>query len=176
MKNLMIAATLAVSVLALAAGCQSVPSDAPRAIATLEPTQGSSVRGTATFVQIGGKVRVTANVTGLKPNGEFGFHIHEAGDCSSGDGMSAKGHFNPHGTPHGMQGSMQRHSGDMPSLKSDAGGNASLNADLDLIAVVAGPESVVGRGLIVHAQPDDFKTQPTGNAGARSACGVIQRS
>lgn len=64
MKNLMIAATLAVSVLALAAGCQSVPSDAPRAIATLEPTQGSSVRGTATFVQIGGKVRVTANVTG----------------------------------------------------------------------------------------------------------------
>jgi Cu-Zn family superoxide dismutase len=161
---------------ALLAACQSVPSDAPKASAALEPTKGSTVRGTVEFVQIGDKVRVTANVSGLKPNGEFGFHIHEAGDCSSGDGMSTKGHFNPHGKPHGMQGSMERHAGDLPSLKSDAGGNASLTAELDVITVAAGPTSIVGRGLIVHAQPDDFKTQPTGNAGARSACAVIQRS
>ena len=159
-----------------AAGCQSIPADAPKASASLQPTKGSTVRGGANFVQIGDKVRVTANVSGLKPNGEFGFHIHEAGDCSSGDGMSTKGHFNPHGKLHAHAGVSERHAGDLPSLKSDAGGNASLSADLDVITVSPGPASVVGRGLIIHAQPDDFKTQPTGNAGARSACAVIQRS
>ena len=87
---------LTVSLLALLAGCQSIPSDAPKASATLESTKGSTVRGTASFVQLGDKVRVTARITGLKPGGEFGFHIHEAGDCSSGDGMSTKGHFNPY--------------------------------------------------------------------------------
>jgi Cu-Zn family superoxide dismutase len=119
---------------------------------------------------------VTAKIVGLRPNGEFGFHIHEAGDCSSGDGMSTKGHFNPYGKPHAHAGTAERHAGDLPSLKSDGGGNASVIAELDIITVSAGPASVVGRGLIVHAQPDDFTTQPTGNAGARSACAVIQRS
>jgi Cu-Zn family superoxide dismutase len=161
---------------ALLAACQSLPSDAPRATANLEPTRGSTVRGTASFVQIGDKVRVTANVAGLKPNGEFGFHIHEASDCSSGDGMSAKGHFNPYGKPHAHAGTPERHAGDLTSLKSDASGNANLTVDLDVITVSSGPASVVGRGLIVHAQPDDFKNQPTGNAGAKSACAVIQRS
>ena len=132
------------------------------------------MRGTATFAQVGGRVQVTASVRGLKPNSEVGFHIHEAGDCSSGDGMSAKGHFNPYGKPHAHAGTAERHAGDLPSLKSDASGNASLTAELDVITVTAGPASIVGRGLIVHVQPDDFKTQPTGNAGARSACAVIR--
>ena len=166
----------AFSVLALMAGCQSMPADAPRASASLQPTKGSTVRGTVNFVQIGDKVRVTASVSGLKPSGEYGFHIHEAGDCSSGDGMSTKGHYNPLGKSHAHHGTTERHAGDLPSLKSDAGGNASLTIDLDVITVAAGPTSIVGRGLIVHVQPDDFKTQPTGNAGARSACAVIQRS
>ena len=162
--------------LPLLAACQSVPSNAPRATASLQPTKGSAVRGTVDFVQIGDKVRVTASVSGLKPGGEFGFHIHEAGDCSSGDGMSTKGHFNPLGKAHAHHGTPERHAGDLPSLKSDAGGNASLTADLDVITVSAGATSIVGRGLIVHAQQDDFKTQPTGNAGARSACAVIHRT
>ena len=161
---------------ALLAACQSIPADAPRASAKLQPTKGSTVNGSVDFVQIGDKVRVSANVMGLKPGGEFGFHIHEAGDCSSGDGMSTKGHFNPLGKSHAHHGTVERHAGDLPSLKSDAGGNASLTIDLDVITVAAGPTSIVGRGLIVHVQPDDFKTQPTGNAGARSACAVIQRS
>ncbi len=148
----------------------------PLAALALAATKGSKVTGTANFVQVGDKVRVTARVTGLKPNGEFGFHIHEAGDCSSGDGMSTKGHFNPLGKPHAHAGTPERHAGDLPSLKSDAAGTAELSAELDVITVAAGPASIVGRGLIVHAQPDDFKTQPTGNAGARSACAVIQRS
>jgi Cu-Zn family superoxide dismutase len=174
MKFLPIAA--GVTVAALLGACQSMSPDGPRATADLQPTKGSTVRGTVNFVQAGGKVRVNARVSGLAPNGEFGFHIHEAGDCSSGDGMSTKGHFNPFGKPHAHAGTAERHAGDLPSLKSDGSGNATVSADLDIITVSPGPASVVGRGLIVHAQPDDFKTQPTGNAGARSACAVIRRS
>ena len=148
----------------------------PKATANLEPTKGSNVRGKVDFVQAGSKVKVTANVTGLRPGGEFGFHIHEAGDCSSGDGMSAKGHFNPYGKPHGHPSSGERHGGDLPSLRADNSGNANTTFEVDVITVGPGPASIVGRGLIVHAQPDDYKTQPTGNAGARSACAVIQRS
>jgi Cu-Zn family superoxide dismutase len=146
----------------------------PKASASLQPTKGNNVRGKVDFQQRGEKVRVTANLTGLRPNGEFGFHIHEAGDCSSGDGMSAKGHFNPHAKPHGQD--TERHAGDMPSLKSDGNGNANTSFDLDIISVNPGSASIVGRGLIVHVQPDDYKTQPTGNAGARSACAIIERS
>jgi Cu-Zn family superoxide dismutase len=90
--------------------------------------------------------------------------------------MSAKGHFNPYGKPHGHFGGAERHAGDMPSLKSDASGNAKASFELDTITVSPGPASIVGRGLIVHVQPDDYKTQPTGNAGARSACAVINRN
>jgi superoxide dismutase, Cu-Zn family len=160
------------------AGCEAMQSlwgGGAKATASLQPTKGSTVRGTVNFEQRGDKVRLAANVSGLRPNGEFGFHVHELGDCSSGDGMSAKGHFNPFGKPHGHPGSPERHGGDLPSLKSDARGDASLTAEVDIISVGSGAGNIVGRALIVHVQPDDFKTQPTGNAGARSACGVIQR-
>jgi Cu-Zn family superoxide dismutase len=167
---------ISVTAAALLSACQSMSTGGPKARAVLDPTKGSTVRGEATFAQIGDKVRVTANVSGLKPNGEFGFHIHEAGDCSSGDGMSTKGHFNPQNKPHAQAGMSERHAGDLPSLKSDGSGNAKLDADVDIITVAPGATSIVGRGLIVHAQPDDFKTQPTGNAGARSACAVIRAS
>ena len=168
--------TIAVCALAGLAGCASmgIGGAKPSAVANLEPTTGNSARGTVTFTQDGDEVRVRANLSGLKPGAEHGFHVHEKGDCSSGDGMSAKGHFNPLGKPHAHAGTSERHAGDLPSLKSDAAGNASLNTELDVITVSPGQASVVGRGLIVHAQPDDFKTQPTGNAGARSACAVIR--
>ena len=165
---------IAACVSVFAAGCISSFVDAPKATADLLPTKGSSVRGTANFVQLGERVRLTASISGLKPNSEFGFHIHEAGDCSSGDGMSAKGHFNPLGKPHAYAETTERHAGDLPSLKANANGHATLVEELDVITVTPGPTSVVGRGLIVHAQPDDFKTQPTGNAGARSACAEIK--
>jgi Cu-Zn family superoxide dismutase len=171
MKLILTAAAAAI----LLAACQTTP-DAPlRATAQLQPTKGNKTIGEATFEQMGDKVRVTVIVEGLKPGQEHGLHIHEAGDCSSGDGMSAKGHFNPYGKPHGAHNNPEHHAGDLPSLKSDANGNASLTADVDVISVNSGPGSIIGRGLIVHVQPDDFKTQPTGNAGARSACAVIQR-
>ena len=158
------------------AGCQSMRSAGPSAKADLEPTKGNRAAGTATFTQVGDKVRVVANVSGLNPGQEHGFHIHEVGDCSSGDGMSTKGHFNPLSKSHAHYSTPERHAGDMPALKADASGNAALDTTLDVITVTPGPASVVGRGLIVHAAPDDYKTQPTGNAGARVACGIIQRT
>jgi Cu-Zn family superoxide dismutase len=166
---------LAILSAATLAACQTTPSDEPaKATAALKPTKGNKTYGEVTFEQVGNKVRVIAQVVGLKPNQEHGFHVHEAGDCSSGDGMSAKGHFNPQGKPHGHYGNMERHAGDMPNLKADAKGRAHLNVELDTITVTPGPNGVIGRGLIVHAQPDDYKSQPVGNAGARLACAVIQ--
>lgn len=156
------------------AGCESMPQDAPRATASLQPTKGNKTFGEATFEQVGGnKVRVVVFAQNLEPNSEHGFHIHEAGDCSSGDGMSAKGHFNPLGKPHGQPGP-QSHAGDLPMLKAAKNGRARLDAEIEGITVAPGPTSIVGRGLIIHADPDDYKTQPTGNAGARLACGIIR--
>lgn len=158
----------------LLSACQTTPSEPLRATAQLQPTKGNKTFGEATFEQMGDKVRVSIFVQGLKPGQEHGLHIHEVGDCSSGDGMSTKGHFNPHGKPHGHYGSGNRHAGDLPALKANKRGRAKVEIDLDIITVEAGPASIVGRGLIVHAAPDDYKTQPTGNAGARLACGVIK--
>ncbi|HUQ76586.1 MAG TPA: superoxide dismutase family protein [Burkholderiales bacterium] len=169
-------AALALGALAVLAACQSMNPDGPRATAELQPTTGNATAGTVTFTQVGERsVRVTGDVRGLKPNQEHGFHIHEAGDCSSGDGMSAKGHFNPLGKPHAHYGTPERHAGDMPALKADGAGNAKIDTTLDVISVNPGPASIIGRGLIVHAAPDDYKTQPTGNAGARLACAIINR-
>lgn len=148
----------------------------PVAIAKLEATKGNSASGTVKFTQMGDQVRVDANVIGLKPNAEHGFHIHEKGDCSSGDGMSTGGHFNPLGKPHGRHMAMDRHAGDLPALRADAAGNAQMTATLDVITVAPGATSVIGRGMIVHRDPDDYTTQPTGNAGPRLACAVIQPS
>jgi Cu-Zn family superoxide dismutase len=160
----------------LFAGCAMFEEAGPGAKAMLQPTKGNITSGIVRFTQKGDKVQVVAHVTGLKPGQEHGFHIHDKGDCSSGDGMSAGGHFNPLGKPHAHPSTPNRHAGDLPALKADVGGNARLSTELDVITVTDGPTSIIGRGLIVHAQPDDYKTQPTGNAGARLACAVIQKN
>jgi Cu-Zn family superoxide dismutase len=158
-----------------AAGIASAPAIAAeaRATAKLAPTQGNSVTGTVTFEQRGDRVVVTADVTGLKPGVEHGFHVHEKGDCSAPDGTSAGGHFNPTGKPHGHYANPERHGGDLPNLQADASGRARFTAETTLLTVAAGPASVVGRGVIVHRDPDDYKSQPAGNAGPRLACGVV---
>jgi Cu-Zn family superoxide dismutase len=167
---------VALAVAAFLAGCQLFRAEGPRARAELQPTRGNTASGTAYFKQFGERVRVHAAVTGLRPGREHGFHIHEVGDCSSGDGMSAKGHFNPFGKPHAHHSTAERHAGDLPALVADAAGRAELTIELDVLTVASGPASVVGRGLIVHADPDDYRTQPTGNSGARIACAVIRRA
>jgi len=157
-----------------AAGCATMGTAEYRATAKLEPTKDSQTAGTVTFTQRGGKVSVVADISGLKPNAEHGFHVHEKVDCSSGDGMSAGGHFNPDGVPHGSAQPGAGHAGDMPNLKADANGNAKVSFEVSRMAVAEGKSSIVGKGLIVHKDPDDYKTQPTGNAGARLACAVIR--
>ena len=164
----------AAAIAILLTACQTMPEGPTLATAALKPTKGNKTFGEATFEQVGDKVKVIVFVQGLKPGQEHGLHIHEAGDCSSGDGMSAKGHFNPHGKPHGQPGSAERHAGDLPSLRANKAGRGNVQVEMDIITVPPGPASIIGRGLIVHADPDDYKTQPTGNAGARIACGVIQ--
>jgi Cu-Zn family superoxide dismutase len=166
------------AVLAVAAGCAAMgPQSGPSARADLEPTKGNSVKGTVTFTQAADKVRVSATFSGLKPNGEHGFHVHEKGDCSSGDGMSAGGHFNPGGKPHGdHRSSGERHAGDLPNITADAYGNATASFETSGISVGSGAADVVGKGLIVHRDPDDYKSQPAGNAGPRLACAVIRKS
>jgi len=145
------------------------------AMAQLKPTQGSTAAGTVWFTQQGLRVNVRVQVSGLAPNQEHGFHVHEKGDCSSPDGMSTGGHFNPGGQPHGPQ-SAPHHGGDMPSLKADAAGNAQASFQIEGVSVATGIDGLLGRGVIVHAKPDDYATQPTGNSGARIACGVIASS
>ena len=166
--------TLLASALVLTA-CASMTSG-PRAVAQLQSTTGNTAAGTVSFTKSGDKVVVKGEVRGLKPNAEHGFHVHEKGDCSSGDGLSAGGHFNPDGKPHGNHADMAHHAGDLPSLKADASGVAKFSFETSSIAVGSGPADVTGRGLIVHRDPDDYKTQPTGNAGPRLACAVITRA
>ena len=157
-----------------AAGCAWAAQSGFAAVANLEPTQGNSASGTVTFVQAGDKVVVTARVTGLAP-GSHGFHVHEKGDCTSPDGNSAGGHFNPHGKVHGNPSTPDHHAGDMPMLVADSNGVASLTAELDTVSVGGSVADVIGKSVIVHKDPDDFATQPTGNSGARVACGVIRK-
>jgi len=159
----------------LLGGCAGLMHSGPMAQARLEPTRGNATTGVVMFHQRGEAVMVHARVEGLKPGQEHGFHVHEKGDCGSGDGMSTGGHFNPAGKPHGPQDTVERHAGDLPSLKADAQGRADVKFTLGGITVGSGATDVVGKGLIVHAMPDDYRTQPTGNAGARLACAVIAR-
>ena len=144
-----------------------------RATAKLEPTRGNTANGTVTFVQTGDGVQVSGEVRGLKPGAEHGFHVHEKGDCSSGDGMSTGGHFNPTAKPHGAHGAAEHHTGDLPSLKADANGTVSFQFESRSIRVGSTANNIVGKGLIVHRDADDYATQPTGNAGPRLACAVI---
>jgi Cu-Zn family superoxide dismutase len=153
--------------------CAGMNSTTPTATTTLKPTQGNQAAGSVTFTQQGDRVRVVARVSGLTP-GLHGFHVHEKGDCSAPDAMSAGGHFNPHGKPHGDRQGSERHAGDLGNLSADSDGNARLDIAVEGLSVAPGaPDSVVGKSVVVHANPDDLKSQPAGNSGPRVACGVV---
>ena len=157
----------------LLTACAGMEAAGPKASATLEPRSGSSVSGTVDFQAVGQKLRVEARVAGLTP-GQHGFHVHEAGECSAPDASSAKGHFNPAGRPHGHHGGNDRHAGDMPNLVADASGKATLSAEVDMLSLTQGPGGILQRSVVVHADPDDYRSQPAGNSGKRVACGVIR--
>ena len=141
------------------------------AVCILHPTEGNEVTGIVTFTKTDGGIKIVANFEGLTP-GKHGFHIHEYGDCSRLDGKSAGGHFNPDGKPHGAPNSEERHVGDLGNLLANEKGKAYYEI-IDSYISFSGPHSIIGRAIIVHAGEDDLTSQPTGNAGARLACGVI---
>jgi len=145
--------------------------DPTKAIAVLHPTAGNNVAGTVTFTASGDSIKVVADITGLTP-GKHGFHIHEFGDCSSTDGKSAGGHFNPTNHQHGAPDATDRHEGDLGNIEADASGKVHLDIT-DKVLKLTGAESIIGHAVIVHEKADDMKTQPTGDAGGRVACGVI---
>ena len=150
---------------------QASAGEPTKAIAVLHSTAGNHVAGTVTFTASGDEVKVVADLTGLTP-GKHGFHIHEFGDCSSADAKSAGGHFNPSGHQHGAPGATDRHAGDLGNIEADASGKAHLEMS-DKVMKLSGSDSIVGHSVIVHEKADDLKTQPTGDAGGRVACGVI---
>ena len=166
MRKLLILAAAAIFLSACAA-------KGPTAQAMLTPTKGYTAVGSMTFTQDGSDVLVKGMFSGLTPGGH-GFHIHEKGDCSAPDGTSAGAHFNPTGMHHGSPAVADHHAGDLPMLTAGADGTARFEARMSGITLTDGPLSIVKRGVIIHAMPDDFTTQPTGNSGGRVACGVIE--
>lgn len=180
------------SALLILAGCSSTPPAPPappppkapplptsgtahQAQAVLVPASGSLVSGKLSLVAAPGGVRITGTLGGLQPNRAFAFHVHERGDCSAADASSAGGHFNPLGGPHGRAGSGPHHAGDMDNLGANADGVAQVDVLLHGVVLGGGaPNDIAGRALVAHADADDYRSQPAGNAGARVACGVIR--
>lgn len=152
---------------------------APRTNAkvTLTSAAGSAVKGDLTLTNEGVAVSIRGEITGLSPGKEHGFHVHEVGQCELPDFTSAGGHFNPTKDSHGGPDSNARHLGDIPNAKADENGRATIDVTVKgatLSDKDGGPNELLGKALVVHAMPDDYKSQPAGNSGARIACGVIR--
>jgi Cu-Zn family superoxide dismutase len=144
-------------------------------VALLQPTLGNKCKGTVRFIQQGEQVKIVAEVEGLVPNQKHAMHIHEFGDATSADGSAAGGHYNPEKHDHALPAAghgHKRHAGDLGNLQADASGKAQYELVVDNISLAGLKNPILGRGVIVHAKPDDGG-QPVGNAGARIACGVI---
>lgn len=197
MQRFLSFASILVSVAVLSLGCEMFNKDKDKdddvhrahagqqtgkvAMATLKPAAASTtqpsmqnVTGTLTFTELdGNRVHVTGEIKGLTTNTEHGFHIHEKGDLSAPDLSSAGAHFNPTGAKHGSPHSAERHAGDFGNIRSDTKGIARVDGIFDGVSL-QGTNSIVGKSVIVHAKPDDLRTDPSGNAGGRVAGGVIE--
>src|SRR5882762_5629052 len=136
-----------------------------KAAAQLEPKSGSQVTGMVTFTKVGDEVQVVADIQNLKP-GKHGLHIHEKGDCSAPDASSAGAHFNPTHSHHGGADTPERHAGDFGNIEADASGKVHVELK-DKNLKLSGPDSIMGKSIVVHEKEDDLKTDPSGNSGAR---------
>jgi Cu-Zn family superoxide dismutase len=141
------------------------------AVATLTPSATSGVSGIVVLSGGGTSVDVHVMASGLLPGSIHGFHVHEVGNCASPDFMSAGDHFNPTHKPHGAQ-DKPHHAGDMPSLLADPAGKIDARFTLEGVTL-GGADGFVGHAVVLHATADNFEAQPSGNSGARIACGVI---
>jgi Cu-Zn family superoxide dismutase len=142
------------------------------AVAVLHPTAGQQCHGVVRFTQGDESLKVVADLEGLTPGQKHAFHIHQYGDCSAPDAMSAGGHYNPEDHQHGLPDNEIRHAGDLGNVQADDQGKAHYEITVTNISIVGLKNPIIGRGVIVHAKVDDG-SQPVGNAGARIACGVI---
>jgi Cu-Zn family superoxide dismutase len=162
----------------LLAGCAGMqPSGDNAATVELRNASGASV-GTANLTQVGNVIRIVLDAKGLTP-GLHAFHIHAVGKCDGPDFNSAGPHFNPTGKQHGALNPQGSHAGDLPNLNVGADGNGRLETATEQITLGSGAASLWdadGSSLVIHAAPDDFKTDPTGNSGARIACGVLTKA
>ncbi|MGZ5494381.1 MAG: superoxide dismutase family protein [Thermoanaerobaculia bacterium] len=159
-----------VSMVILFAACASTKR--PMASATLTSISGSTAKGTVHLQQLGdGSIDVTVDLSGVPP-GVHGFHIHDKGDCSD-NGNAAGGHFNPMNMPHASPDAQSHHAGDFGNVTADASGEVHTRFNTVAVKLSEGPTYAVGHAVILHANPDDLTTQPTGNAGPRIACGVV---
>jgi Cu-Zn family superoxide dismutase len=171
MKKIALVSLALLVILSLAA-CRSAK-PGPMAMAMLHPISGSQAVGMAHFQQnADGTVEVQLDMTGVPP-GVHGFHIHDKGDCGD-NGNAAGGHFNPTSMPHGDPNAVSHHAGDFGNVTADAKGEIHAKFTTHSITVAPGTLSVVGHAVVLHGNPDDLTTQPSGNAGPRIACGVAQ--
>jgi Cu-Zn family superoxide dismutase len=144
-----------------------------KAVASIHSVHNEKIAGTIAIEDLGKELKVTADLIGLPTNARLGFHIHEKGICIGPEYESAGGHFNPHNQPHGRPGVKQRHLGDMGNIETNLRGEArkvvlmpkKAEDDLSL---------VMGKSIIIHKDADDLKSQPTGDAGERLACGLLR--
>jgi Cu-Zn family superoxide dismutase len=172
---------LATSLLALAVGCShnehtnysTTPGVTRHAVANLVVSTEKNLKGVVEFTESNGEVTVVTKVDGLTP-GSHGFHIHEFGDCSKSDFTSAGGHFNPAKTSHGPLHAQASHAGDLGNLVADQNMKAYTTVKTHGVTLGEGSNSIIGKAVIIHKDTDDYTTQPTGNAGGRLACGVIE--
>src|SRR5437764_8083439 len=166
-KLLAVPFVLLVALLAVACG----HTKGPMAMATLDPTSGSTAKGTVHFQDAGDTgVEVVVDLTGVPP-GVHGFHVHEKGDCGN-NGQNAGGHFNPTGMVHGAPDAVSHHAGDFGNVTADDKGEVHTRFTTHSITINTGANAVVGHAVVLHGNPDDLVSQPAGNAGPRIACGV----
>jgi Cu-Zn family superoxide dismutase len=143
------------------------------AVAVVKATAGNKAQGKVQFSEMpDGKVKVMADLEGLAPNQQHGFHVHQFGDCSAADATSAGGHYNPANTAHALPPKMPRHAGDLGNVKADANGKAHYEMTVDTLSIAGAKAPIIGRAIIVH-EKSDSGGQPTGDAGGRVGCGVI---
>jgi Cu-Zn family superoxide dismutase len=166
---------------ASASASASAPAPAPAATSAassatvnLASASGSLVSGRLTAMPMGNGVHFTGEVGGLTPGSTHAIHVHEKGDCSAADASSAGGHFNPTGEPHGKVGTEPHHAGDMNNIVANAQGVAQVSVHAEGVTLGGNAANdIAGRAVIVHAAPDDYRSQPSGDAGARVACGLV---
>lgn len=175
LNRLILALSINLGVISVCTAAEAGASDKKKvkqAVAVLNPTAGNRAQGKVTFTAVEGGVLVAAAVDYLEP-GKHGFFIHEWGDCSAADGASIGPHFNPNHAKHGAPEAYERHAGDLGNIVADEKGRARYER-LDKNITLEGPNSIMGRSVGIHANADDYTTQPSGNAGGVVSCGIIE--